>query len=57
MVDETFKQPGQIDLLLRAKVFFSILLSRRQTRPGDYPVLPEMALGWTLARRTQSGLN
>jgi len=56
LADETFNQRGQIDLLLRAEVFLSILRSGRQTGPDDYPVLQETALEWTLARRTQSAL-
>jgi hypothetical protein len=45
MADETFDQLGQIDLLLGTEVFFNILRSGRQTRPGDYCVLRETVLG------------
>jgi len=52
LADEHFDQPGGIDILIGTDVFFEILRSRRRTRPGNYPVLQETVLGWTLAGRT-----
>ena len=52
MADEHFDRPGGIDILLGADVFFEILQSGRRTRPGNYPVLQETVLGWTLAGQT-----
>ena len=49
---EHFDQPGGIDILIGADVFFEILRSGRRTRPGNYPVLQETVLGWTLSGRT-----
>jgi len=52
LADEHFDQPGSIDLLMGADIFYEILRSDRRTRPGNFPVLQEAALGWTLSGRT-----
>jgi hypothetical protein len=52
LADEQFDQPGSIDLLIGADLFYEILLPGRRTRPGNYPVLQETFLGWTLSGRT-----
>jgi hypothetical protein len=51
LADKYFIQPGGIDLLIGADLFYKMLQPGRQTRPGDYPVLQETVLGWTVARR------
>jgi hypothetical protein len=50
--DKHFNQPGGIDLLIGADLFYEMLQPGRRTRPGDYPVLQETVLGWTVAGRT-----
>jgi hypothetical protein len=52
LADKYFNQPGGIDLLIGADIFYKMLQPGRQTRPGDYPVLQETVLGWTVAGRT-----
>jgi len=52
LADEQFDQPGDIDLLIGADVFYEMLRSDRRARPGNYPVLQETVLGWTLSDRT-----
>jgi len=52
LADEQFDQPGGIDLLIGADLFYEMLRSGRRTRPGNYPVLQETVLGWTLSGRT-----
>ena len=52
LADEYFDQPGGIDLLIGADVFYEILRSGRRTRSGDFPVLQEIVLGWTVSGRT-----
>ena len=37
---------------LEADSFYEMLLKCRSTRPGNYPVLQETFLGWTLSGRT-----
>jgi len=54
LADEQFDQPGDIDLLIGADLFFEMLQPGRRTRPGNYPVLQETVLGWTLSGRTQA---
>jgi flagellar basal body rod protein FlgG len=49
MADEYFDQPGSIDLLIGADVFYEILLSDRFTRSGNFSVLQETVLGWTIS--------
>jgi hypothetical protein len=51
LADE-FSQPGGIDLLIGADIFYEILRAGRSTRPGDYPVLQEKTFGWTISGRT-----
>jgi len=50
--DEQFDQSGDIDLLIGADLFYEMLRTARRTRPGNYPVLQETVLGWTLSGRT-----
>ena len=52
LADEQFDHPGNIDLLIGADLFFEMLQPGRRTRPGNYPVLQETVLGWTLSGRT-----
>ena len=52
LADEKFDQPGGIDLLIGADLFYGILRSGRRTRPGNYAVLQETVLGWTFSGRT-----
>ena len=52
LADEQFDQQGSIDLLIGADLFYEILRSGRRTRPGNYPVLQETVIGWTLSGRT-----
>jgi len=51
LADEHFYQPGNIDLLIGADLFYEISRPGRRTRPG-LPVLQETVLGWTAAGRT-----
>ena len=46
--DEEFDQTGDIDLPIGADLFYDMLRSGRKTLPGNYPVLQETVLGWTL---------
>jgi hypothetical protein len=52
LADKHFNQPGGIDLLIGADLLYEMLQPGRRTRPGDYPVLLETVLGWTVAGRT-----
>jgi hypothetical protein len=52
LADEHFDQPGAIDLLIGADMFYEILRPGRRTRRGNYPVLQGTVLGWTLSGRT-----
>ena len=52
LADEQFHQPGGIDLLIGADLFYKMSRPGRHTRPGNFPVLQETVLGWTLAGRT-----
>jgi len=52
LADEQFDQPRSFDLLIEADLFHDMLRSDRRTRPGNYPVLQETILGWTLSGRT-----
>jgi len=54
LADEQFDQPGDIDLLIGADLFYEMLRSGRRTLPGKYPVLQETVLSWTLSGRTPS---
>jgi len=45
LADEQFDQPGGIDLLIGADLFYEMLRSGRRTRPSNYPVLQETVLG------------
>jgi len=54
LADEHFDQSRGTDILNGADVFFEILRSGRRTRPGNYPVLQETVLGWTLSGRTSA---
>jgi len=52
LADEQCDQPGSIDLLIGTDLFYEILQSGRRTRPGNFPVLQETVLGWTISGRT-----
>jgi hypothetical protein len=52
LADEQFNQPGDIDLLIGTDLFYEMLQPGRCTHPGNYPVLQETVLGWTIAGRT-----
>ena len=52
LADEQFDQPESIDLLIGADLFYEILQSGRRTRPGNFPVLQETVLSWTISGRT-----
>jgi len=52
LADEQFHQPGGIDLLIGADLFYEMSRPGRRTRPGNFPVLQETVLDWTLAGRT-----
>jgi hypothetical protein len=51
LADEHFHQPGNIDLLIGVDLFYEMSCPGRRTRPGNYPVLQETVLGWTIAGR------
>jgi hypothetical protein len=52
LAGEQFNQPGDNDLLIGADIFYEILRADIRTLPGDYPVLQETTLGWTISGRT-----
>ena len=52
LADEHFDQPGNVDLLIGAELFYGILRWDRRTRSGHYPVLQGTILGWTISGRT-----
>jgi hypothetical protein len=52
LADEQFDQPGRIELLLGADIFCEIIRSGRRTRFGNFPVLQEKEIGWTISGRT-----
>jgi hypothetical protein len=51
LADEHFYEPGSIDLLLGADLFYEMIRSGRYTS-ANYPVLQETVVGWTLASKT-----
>jgi hypothetical protein len=57
LADKQFNQPGSIDLLIGADLFYEMSQTGRRTRPGNYPVLQETVLGWTLAGQTPATTN
>jgi len=44
LADEQFHQPGGIDLLIGADLFYEMSRPGRHTRPGNFPVLQETVL-------------
>jgi hypothetical protein len=52
IADEKFNEPGSIDLLLGADLFYEMSRPGRYTYPGHFPVIQETVLGWTLVGRT-----
>jgi hypothetical protein len=44
LADEQFNEPGSIDLLLGADLFYVMSRPGRYTHPGNYPVLQETVL-------------
>ena len=59
LADEEFNQPGSIDLLIEADLFYEILQSGSRTRPGNFPVLQEQFLAgqFLVERHTQIKMN
>jgi hypothetical protein len=57
LADEQFNQPGSIDLLIGADLFYEMNRPGRYTHPGNFPVLQETVLGWTLAGQTPETTN
>jgi len=49
--DGEFYQPGGIDLLIGADLFYQIFQSGRHKRTVNYPVLQATVLGWTFSGR------
>ena len=52
LADEQLDQPGSTDLLIGADLLYEMLRSHRRTHPGNFPVLQETVLGWTISGRT-----
>jgi hypothetical protein len=52
LAEEQFYEPGGIDLLSGADIFYEILRAGRRTRQNNFPVLQETTLGWTISDRT-----
>jgi hypothetical protein len=52
LADEQFNEPGSIDLLLGADLCYEMSRPGRNTHPGNYPIIQETILGWTLAGKT-----
>ena len=50
--EKQFDQPGGIDLLRGADLFYELPRPCRSTCPGNYPFLQETALGWTVCGQT-----
>jgi hypothetical protein len=57
LANEQFNEPGSIDLLLEVDLFYEMSRPGRYTHPGNFPVLQETVLGWTLAGRTPATTN
>jgi len=57
MADEEFGQREGIDLIIGTDLFYQMLRSYRRIRPGNYPLLQETVLGWTLTVRTPTTTN
>jgi len=51
LADEQFNQPGAIDTLIGADLFYELLLPNRRTRIS-HPVLQERVLGWIISGKT-----
>jgi hypothetical protein len=51
LADSGFHEPGPIDILIGAELFYELLLPKRRTKHG-HPVLQETVLGWTVAGMT-----
>jgi len=49
LADDNFNRPNSIDILLGADVFFEVLCHDKKTRLGNYPVLQDTELGWTVS--------
>jgi len=46
---ENFNGPNSIDNLFEAHVFFEALRHDKKTRPGNYPLLQDIELGWVVS--------
>src|SRR5215469_10430411 len=51
LANPTFSDPGSIDILLGAELFYELLLPERRTKRG-HPVLQKTVFGWTLCGLT-----
>ena len=49
LADEHFSKPDSIDILLGADMFFEVLGHDKKTRPGNYPVLQDIEIGWIIS--------
>jgi hypothetical protein len=49
LADKNFNRPNSIDILLGADAFFEVLGHDKKTLPGNYPVLQDTNLGWTVS--------
>jgi hypothetical protein len=56
LADEQFNQPGDIDLLIGVDLFYEILQSGKRICPGNFLVLQETALCWTVCGRTPAAI-
>jgi hypothetical protein len=54
LADEHFNYPGGIDILICADLSYEMLLKERRTHTGNYPILQETVLGWTISGETPS---
>ncbi|KAJ4438269.1 hypothetical protein ANN_14208 [Periplaneta americana] len=46
LTDRSFHTPQTTDILLGARVFMQLLVTERRARPGKYPILQNIQLGW-----------
>ncbi|XP_039438683.1 uncharacterized protein LOC120419884 [Culex pipiens pallens] len=51
LADERFYEPGRIDLLIGAEVFFELLQSGKMMMSAELPILQESVLGWLVSGR------
>ena len=51
LADENFNMPKSIDILLGAEVFYEDLCYDKKMRLGNYPVLQDTELGWSVSSK------